>query len=322
MNNCAKTYIDDNNYKELKDIVSKSKNVAIFAGAGSSKLLNIPEWKDLLLEMAYIFNFNNIDATKLDEIIKEKGYPNTAQLIYDSSKDTLRYKEFMRKKMTTALGSSLLHSKIWNIVNKVLTTNFDFALEKALTEKIYTENKISGDIKIPNIQKLPFYDFDKFKENKYSLIYLHGNNDKEEYIFLESEYRLNYKTKYGEISSNLEKLLEEVFTKYSLIFIGFSFDDYYFKEYFIRKIKEFNSRNEFTKNQYLYYTPQYLPEHFIILKENEDPKKIKELEELKLKIIKVKEYGEIENILDSLKDETYLPIQKEEGKPDDAKYKQ
>ena len=219
---------------------------AVFVGAGASVFLEIKSWKQLLADMNNFFE----SGINVEESIANIGYPETASLIYDNNKkgdDTSKtYKHFMGDQFNPTRGHHYsLHIKIWTVFDLILTTNFDGTFESAHSDLNDYLFSLGHSRKRYKKQILPDFDFTKIMSDP-TLIYLHGHKECERYIFRKEEYDLNYGNPSRMPRSDLEIFLEEVFHNIAILFIGFSFNDPYFIEFFKRTIKDFEIR----KNQF------------------------------------------------------------------------
>ena len=84
--------------------------------------------------------------------------------------------------------------------------------------------------------------------NKDTIIYLHGNIKTKIFIFKKSDYDLFYPS----VSKNkdglywIENFLKEIYRTWNIVFVGFSFKDYYLKKFF------FEVKNSIIKEHMIY----------------------------------------------------------------------
>lgn len=253
---------NEDNIESLRQVIRDSNKIAAFVGAGASYFLGIKSWEEVLREMAKEFGANaNIDVKKS---IEEKGFAKTATTIYETRNDKRLYLPFLSKQFEPKKGTYYsLHIKIISAFKIILTTNYDGALEEAFRDL--------NPGKEINIQRLPQLDLTELLSIP-TLVYLHGNKEDGVYIFKEDEYRSFYPSNYSEDSksSRLEHFLRGIFPKFTLVFIGFSFNDKDFVKFFKKVLKE-EPIKESKKFKHLYGKPYPidLPHHFVIISNNE-----------------------------------------------------
>lgn len=283
--------VNEENIKLLKEVIQGDrKKVAVFVGAGVSDPLGIKTWYKLLSEMANEFNCE-IDIA---ECISQKGYPGTASEIYNHISNHADYLRFLHNQFEpTKCNFTSLHLKVIDVFHTIFTTNFDSAFEKA-----FDDRRVEF-----NTQKFPNFDpFTLFERP--TIIYLHGNNDENKYIFRKEEYDVYYPSISGNNNGSyeLENFLKAILSKISLVFIGFSFNDTYFKN-FLKKARkeELLKENKLHRSIFQVNHPRRSVNHFVIMPNNK-PANIDEIENIGLKVIlyEKERYVEIENIIDKL----------------------
>ena len=294
---------NEENIKLLKEIIQgERKKVAVFVGAGVSDPLGIKTWKKLLLEMANEFNCE-ID---IEECISKKGYPGTASEIYNHIGNHEDYLRFLHIQFEpTKCNFTSLHLKIIDFFHTIFTTNFDSAFEKAFYDK-------KRDF---NTQKFPNFDpFTLFERP--TIVYLHGNNDENKYIFRKEEYEVYYPSVSGNNNGSyeLENFLKDVLSKISLVFIGFSFNDTYFKKFLKKALKEeLLKEKKIHKRIFQVNHPRKSVNHFVIMS-NDEPANIDEIKKIGLRVIlyEKEKYVEIEYVIDKLTPTTMGSIEEVE----------
>jgi len=255
----------------LRDIIQKDKKVAAFVGAGTSKTLGIKDWTDVLEEMNKEFGVN-ID---IESSIFEHGYAGTATLIYNSIENTNKkslYNAFMHKQFETKITNYIcVHMEIYNTFKIILTTNYDTSFEQAFDsrKRMIQSSGNRYDVELRK-WKLPNFKIAEIYSKLPLLVYLHGNNDENKYIFLEDEYKDYYPSCYNNpIPSELETFLRNIFKDFYLVFIGFSFNDSHFCEFYEQVIKEFMMNKEKHINRYHEEYPLNFPKSFVIISNDE-----------------------------------------------------
>jgi hypothetical protein len=277
----------------LRKVIQDKNDVAFFVGAGPSIPIGINNWKKLLKEMNRKFGC----SINVENSIKAKGYPATASEIYNKCVNNHDdYLQFMRDQCKsrncdyTSIHLAMIDSPIYTII----TTNFDSAFEKAFEYKNININS--------STQKLPSFNISRLFNDTPSIVYIHGNKDSGDYIFREEEYEVYYPSisqKTG--SGELERFLQEIISKVSLVFIGFSFEDLYFKKFLDKALNEIIKEKEIYKQRYAKDHPGKSVDHFVFL-EKKEKNKADNLKRLGLKVISYDDrmYVQIGDVLKSL----------------------
>lgn len=265
--------LDENkkNINLLRDIIQENKEVIAIVGAGTSNTLGIKNWPELLEDRNKEFG-SNINITKS---IVENGYARTATLIYNSIEKKIAkisYSTFMHKQFETISTNYIgVHMEIFNTFKIILTTNYDTSFEQAFDARKRiiksSGNECDEEIKI---WKLPYFKITEIYSKLPLLVYLHGNNDENKYIFLEDEYKDHYPSCYNnQIQSELENFLRNIFNNFYLVFIGFSFNDINFCKFYERIIKEFTFNKEKFTSRYNEEYQLELLNSFVIISNEE-----------------------------------------------------
>lgn len=265
--------LDENkrNINLLRDIIQGKKEVIAIVGAGTSNTLGIKNWPELLEDMNKEFG-SDIDITRS---IVENGYAGTATIIYNSIEKKIAkvsYNTFMHKQFETISTNYVsVHMEIFNIFKIILTTNYDNSFERAFDDRkrIIESSRNQCDEKL-EIWKLPYFKLTEIFSNLPLLVYLHGNNEENKYVFLEDEYKDHYPSCYNnQMPSELENFLRNIFKNFYLVFIGFSFNDIHFCKFYERVIKEFMLNKEKHINRYNEKYQLFLPKSFVIISNDE-----------------------------------------------------
>lgn len=265
---------DYNDYKNERD----SLDIIPFIGAGASIPLGLPSWEDLVKK------FHNSFGCVWDFEIEFKkcnrNYASITERIFNEKKDVNRYNNFMANAQIFSprtTSATILHKRIIKAFDKILTTNYDTTFEVQCLEIINdyeqdgTPNKAT-DFKFktfsyPELSAIKFY---KAWEKK-KIAYLHGSvaNNLKKYVFRESEYKLAYGD-IGNPETSLVAFLREIYENTIVVFIGFSFDDLYFRNATKRILLEnIIKLNEKMKEVYgSNYKEKEHPGHYIFIDEN------------------------------------------------------
>lgn len=234
-------------FDELRNLYSEKEqnNLVIFVGAGiSENYANIkdgkkfPSWKTL------------VESLTLDDMDKNTTVDSlkTAQIFQDNySKEALAYK--VKELFPQDYDSHKIHQLIFDLEPAhVLTTNYDHLLEKALQVNGF-DNKyhiIDADEAIP---------LSKAKQNL--LVKAHGDICRGNIVLSEQDYN-EYEQKFPLILS----FIRYVFSKYKVLFIGFSLSDPNFNKilFWVKNILDENSiqhtvilHNDISESERIYF---------------------------------------------------------------------
>lgn len=262
---------------KLKDAIEKD-NLVIFVGAGLSIPLGLPNWHSLVEQIilhlkekfpegkspiSFGYYHNVLSAGKIGildilDIIDKAGYKKQVKEILHGIIST---KPLLVKNLTR-------QQKIWDITNKIITTNYDKALDlvKPQTITVFTNDNPFQQIK--SISGNPF------------LYKIHGDIDNPDTCIL---FRTDYEALYIGEKPNTHTLRTFLQNK-TILFIGFSLDDPFINLQF----------------RYLYdiYNGYNNSEHFIVLSKDYD------FSDYNIKTILVNDWGEsFDNYLDELIEE-------------------
>ncbi|MCY9550071.1 SIR2 family protein, partial [Lysinibacillus xylanilyticus] len=209
-------------YKINKDIINaiQNDNLLVFVGAGLSKNYEFPSWKELV--------FDILNQLSIDDDKKYEGLKNVLEENIFSEIEILDKLLIMnpgnRGRVYEVLESSInrnitdldlsIPKKIGNVSSKIITTNYDMILEKAL----------------PNFKKIIHDDtfhLARLPEYKEYIFKIHGSIEKPENCVL---FRDDYKALYT-TNAAIDRL-KSIISDKTILFIGFSFNDEYVKETF------------------------------------------------------------------------------------------
>ncbi len=251
--------------EEIKEAIACDKLI-FFVGAGFSQSLNIPNW-NLLAQRAikdYAKTDNNINLLKkcLDNKIIDEI------LTFDALRKINKSKIYriIKDNVNIHIDDSQLkeHKKLWQISRKIITTNYDKALE---------QSKPSSKIEVVTYKVVEEI-VSAFKTNEW-LFHLHGRIDNINDCIIFSEDYVKLYSKEHRATEQLKNLAQN-----TLVFIGFSMKDEYVSKLF----------NELD----LLFENRLLQNHFIILQENE------RLPNEHLNMLSVSSYDEIPMLLNKL----------------------
>lgn len=304
------------NFESLCEIYNRDyKKCLPFLGAGISSPTGISNWDNLLLNLGNCkdLKFSLDDIKKL---IVEHGYPKTASLLKDRIADDLKYNEFLSEQFNPI--NTLTTSTIIKVVYKfysIITTNFDTTVEEAVKTIAFIKNK---EYKL-NKQYLPNFD-PMTLQSKEQIIYLHGHKNSNIFLLTEEEYKKFYPSNYEEYNdsnlTDLEVFLESIINNMNLVFMGFSFEDENFCNFFKKRVEQFNLNYE--RKKALGFTSDKVElNHFAFIKSNESSMigKYNQLKEMGIKPIFFKgNYSDLEAYIEKLKVEE-MTVKREEVYP-------
>lgn len=240
-----------------------------FIGAGASKALGLPLWKDLVKEYHSCVSCS-IDFEKLCSDYSD-DFPKIASEIFKATGSNIsKYQAFMSSIKPTEASFVDLHTTLLRFYKKLITTNYDTAFEEADKDNSQHWNNNINLMYFPgNLNPLDF--------QKNSIAHIHGHVNQNAFIFREEEYDAGYNK-----TSEVIDFIRAIIKKYSLLFIGFSFEDLIFKEKLALVVKEEKERANIVFQVFNNdYRSTCVKNFFVII-----PKKYKETDLLQSEAIK------------------------------------
>lgn len=306
----------ENNFEALCEVYNNNyKKCLPFLGAGISSPTGISNWDNLLLNLANCKE-EKYTLTSIKELIAEHDYPKTASILKNKINDDITYKKFLSEQFNPT--NTLTTSTIIKIVYKfhsIITTNFDTTVEEAIKTIDFIKNEVNKSGK----QYLPFFDSTSLQDLK-QIVYLHGHKDTDTFLLTEEEYKKFYPSNYDEKNNDsledLEDFLKNIITSMNLVFMGFSFEDENFSNFFKKRVEQFNQNYERKKEQGFTSNNVEL-NHFAFIKSTESSMigKCKQLKKMGIKPIFFKgNYSDLEFYIEKLKVEK-MTIKKEKEYP-------
>jgi hypothetical protein len=235
-------YIYDNplNKSNLKTLINSfdKDSFVPFIGAGPSTVLGAPDWDDLITKLCTSFSLKKFRKTKHDN--KSVDYAKTFSKLFSKLKKRgITNIEFYNKLFDcmkpTKTEATWFHLKLVKLFDSFITTNYDSPIEKAF-EEYHTKPPIK-------------YFFSCYGINNFTgcIVYLHGHKEINFCIIKKEDYDYFYPS----VSKKngipiLEEFLTEIFTSKNIIFVGFSFNDFYIKNF----IHYLYSKESFKKCHY------------------------------------------------------------------------
>lgn len=201
--------------EELRQIIEASEKNALtfFVGAGVSALSSAPDWKGLI--NAFCGEIGRKQKLKDDESFSSDEYLQIPQMYYYSiNKDDTKYMKFVKDQMHLAsLRPNPIHSEMLKLTPaSFITTNYDTLLEDAAVQYCQSFKVVSCDKKVPTI----------FGDR--AILKMHGDFESNNIVLKEEDY-LGYSEKFKLI----ETLVKSIFATNTVVFIGYSINDYNIK---------------------------------------------------------------------------------------------
>jgi tetratricopeptide (TPR) repeat protein len=250
--------MDVNIPNQLKEAVL-SNNLTLFIGAGCSISLGFPSWKSLVEEILLELDeeFGSTSSTSFKNILK--GVKDNTVTLFDvlnvienntshgniykiKSKEIVNRKIDMYSKSLPA--TSDVHSLLWTVSSKIITTNYDKVLEQYIPRETLNPVIFENDNTFQALKSL---------SNDSQFLYkIHGDYQNPKNIIL---FESDYKEIYNDENSN-QDILSSYFKDRTLLFIGFSLSDPFVNDLFI-KIKKI-------------YEGYTINKHYVLSTKNED----------------------------------------------------
>lgn len=248
---------------EIKKAIKNDK-LAFFIGSGASTPLGFPTWDDLINDILLKLSIDKPSFKNLIPVLKDKTFSPIEILEKIKENRTMIY-DIIKDMFDIPIKDEQLfmHKKLWNISGKIITTNYDTALESAnpkVTATVYTQS----------------YEITHLNRKDEYLIKMHGSiDDLAKCILFEDDYKRLYTEGEKSVLFQLKKIL----TDYTIVFLGFSLQDPYVTNIFESMNKVFDG---------------FINTSFIISTADDN------FSRYNTKVIKIKNWG---NSLDELLDE-------------------
>ncbi|MCE5221464.1 MAG: SIR2 family protein [Clostridium sp.] len=200
-------------HSRIKEAI-ENDTLVFFIGSGASAPLGFPTWNDLVIEILNKLSNDNPSRRNLIPVLQDNIF-TAIEILEKIKSDKTDIYEIIKEKFLVNFDITddklNRHKKLWEITNKIITTNYDLILESA-NPKI-----------IPTVYTQCFEIAQLTKKNEY-LLKMHGSiEDVSECILFEE----NYKNLYNGDEKSVLFQLKKIFTDYTIIFLGFSLQDPY-----------------------------------------------------------------------------------------------
>lgn len=260
---------DLNTYNDIIK-AAKTGRLVIFVGAGVSKLIGLPLWKE--------FAFRKLDAIYDEGLVDYRTYCDlkdldpkklltvcnlfieNSDIIMPSAKEIFKIKDNAQYKD--------IYGKLYSMNAIFVTTNYDECLDKCAlnitgSEHITVEDSACNDninaiSRKKDKKHLPLgeviFDQSDLLESKLqngNVVHIHGSvNDEKNMIVTLNDYMLHYGNLSKDNHPELSVFLDSIFnTKYVVLFVGYGLEEYEILEYMLSKV----TKPEGTKMHYLLY---------------------------------------------------------------------
>ena len=249
---------------KIQEIIAKN-NLIIFAGAGLSKNLELPNWNQMVIDV-----IQKVDKKELEPFIPllNSNILSAIDVLDHLKNDKKDLYDYIRSNFKiTAESNTNLQKKLLELSdNKIITTNYDNAFEIASNNKIIPSNNTSK------------YTINEINKDDNGFIFkLHGSFDTpDNCIVFKEDYEKLYSSNNNEAAP--EKL-KSLFANSTFLFVGFGFNDPDIDLIFDKMDKTFGSLNK----------------HFILTPDVQKFEKYTFLE-----AIKIEDYNLLEDKIDEL----------------------
>lgn len=284
--------LEDKHFDQMVMNVAKaivSNKLVLFIGAGLSSSLDLPSWKGLVEKLCKGITLTDSQKSVLEDLRNNNQYSVALDRLAEyananpgTSKSELR--DFTREMMSDIPDdgprikfqskSYVYLSELYDLgARKIVTTNYDKSIEicigrNKITPVIPDSNKSSEIIKL-------------IKEQDEFYIKLHGgveDRENDSMVLFEEDYRNKYI-----LDDLIPSLLKELFTHYSVLFLGCGLSERYMDIY-----ESLNARNNVLPS-YVICKPD---EHKLVVERNS------------LKKIKLDDYSQFDRVLERILVET------------------
>ncbi|PFT36081.1 hypothetical protein COK71_09730 [Bacillus cereus] len=265
---------DINKYKDIIK-AAKTGNLIIFVGAGVSRLLKLPSWKDYALEVLKNAKEEGVIDSELSDLLEKedpkkiltisKMLMDEKEIIPRSAKEIFKFENTQRHKE--------VYEKLYSINAIYVTTNYDECLDILATPPSENEGFISeinlgemSNLSEQDLKRKVIIDHTELLEAELkngNVIHIHGSVKKEESMLVTLQ---DYLERYGTISKDIHPevsvFLDQIFnSNYVVLFMGYGLEENEILEYMLSK----------TKN------PSHTLTHYMLFPIGDEKKKMTEL---------------------------------------------
>jgi hypothetical protein len=213
--------------KEIIDAVN-NQTLAVFIGAGVSRLIGCIGWNQLAYNLVNrCFSTKKKDSSGLinfkekETLIQEKDHKKTITICYHllekNGFESIFYEELEKslKADEDLVKSQNIYDELYRLRGLFITTNADEHFDNKFEQSriVWREE-----------------DFDPSKIDRTKLYHIHGSiKDKDSLIFTIPAYIKRYN------NPTFKKFLEEIFSKYTVLFVGYGMAEFELLDFLITK---------------------------------------------------------------------------------------
>jgi hypothetical protein len=227
--------------KEILDASFKGRLV-VFIGAGVSRIVGCPSWKEFaLLHLKYLFEknaFNYYEFAKLKEIEPRKLLSICKKIYEDKNLSPKKTADLLQGNIDL-INKYPIYDELYAFNAIYLTTNYDIYLDEAAQKagRIVSKSERSSETSVP-IEEKTKYEIINSQDDLLvtclkngNIIHLHGSIQNEQQMIITiTDYMALY-----EKDSKPAVLLEEVFRSFTVLFVGYGLEEYEILEFMINR---------------------------------------------------------------------------------------
>lgn len=218
-------YLIEDYRHNLDRLKSRTRNLIPFLGAGASIPFNLPNWGDLLIELDK--GLTALDSAKYRDLIQQGDYLKALSFLKKYS-TLYKNEQLIKRDIKSIIKTRYIKENNTNNHNIIdilkldtqfiVTTNYDNIVSDYLMD-------YRGEFIMPQTLETLEDLQDLMYDNSQKVIHLHGNVEiPNSMIVTKDDYDNLYKTE------KIIHVLNGIMTNKTLLFIGFSFKDEYFKD--------------------------------------------------------------------------------------------
>lgn len=228
---------------EIKKLFLQNEKIGILVGAGVSKLLNFPLWKELGdSAIEYLYKKNKINYFEYQRIINEVMDPKQKLTIFHNlvPKCSSEAKEFYDQTFSKPKPNGKNPYEIlvkFDVIK--LTSNIDKEFYKALNlqqNTVFSERiDEMRDVQKIRKAKIVSNEFNSENLDDETIYHIHGIIDEIEQMILTTK---DYIEAYFEDKNGLRTFLANIFKEYTIIFVGYGLEEFPILEHIVTGHKE------------------------------------------------------------------------------------
>lgn len=228
---------------DLKNLFLINEKICLFSGAGISKLLGIPLWKELANKaIEYLYSdAKKINYFEYQRIIYDVIDPKQKLTIFHNllPRNTKEAQKFYEATLKADYEKEnpyhLLVKFDWIKLTSNIDNEFYNALNREPEQSLKVEDEPSQNLEIiAKRAKKETRDFNISNLNHETIYYIHGSIDNLQQTILTTK---DYIEAYYSDKSQLRTFLRDIFNEYSVIFIGYGLEEFPILEHIIKNSK-------------------------------------------------------------------------------------